>query len=82
MVKWRGMNNERVEIDPQIMMGKPVIRGTRIPVYVILNLLAEGYDADRVIKEYPDLTHDDILAALRYGATMTHFEEFESMAKV
>lgn len=74
------MVNNRIEINPNIMMGKPVIRGTRIPVYVILNLLAEGYDAKKIIKEYPDLTREDILAAIRYAARITHFEELKSPA--
>ena len=57
------------------MRGKPVIRGTRIPVYVILNLLAEGYDAKRIIREYPDLTRADILGAIDYASRVTRFEE-------
>jgi len=65
----------RIEINPKIMMGKPVIKGTRIPVYVILNLLAEGCDFDEIIKEYPDLTRKDILAALDYAAKVTKFRE-------
>jgi len=72
-------NNNHIEINPKIMMGKPVIKGTRIPVYVILNLLAEGYTFEDIIKEYPDLTKKDILAALRYGAKITQFRE---LAKV
>lgn len=71
--------NNRIEINPKIMMGKPVIRGTRIPVYVILNLLAEGYDFEKIIKEYPDLTNQDILAAISYAAKITKFRE---LAKV
>ena len=65
----------RIEINPKIMMGKPVIKGTRIPVYVILNLLAEGYDFNEIIEEYPDLTEKDILAALEYAAKVTKFRE-------
>lgn len=67
--------NNRIEINPEIMMGKPVIKGTRIPVYVILNLLAEGYNFEKIIKEYPDLTYKDILAALEYAAKVTKFRE-------
>lgn len=52
---------EHIEINPKIMLGKPVIKGTRIPVYVILNLLGEGYTIEQIIKEYPDLTREDIL---------------------
>lgn len=66
---------ERIEINPRIMMGKPVIKGTRIPVHVILNLLAEGYDEKEIKKEYPDLIKDDILAALRFASLTTRFEE-------
>jgi len=57
------------------MRGKPVIKGTRIPVYVVLNLLAEGYDQKRIIKDYPDLTRQDILAAIEYASQFTRFEE-------
>ncbi len=66
---------ERIEVNPKIMMGKPVIRGTRIPVYVILNLLAEGYNEKEVQAEYPDLEKADIPAALRFAALTTQFEE-------
>ena len=66
---------DRIEINPRIMMGKPVIKGTRIPVYVILGLLGAGQTERQIIKEYPDLTKDDILAALRFAASTTNFEE-------
>ena len=67
-------NVERITIDPKIMHGKPVIRGTRIPVYVILNLLAGGMSEEEVLKEYPDLTRDDILACLEYAARLAEEE--------
>lgn len=69
------MKNNRIEINPRIMRGKPVVRGTRIPVYVILDLLAEGYDARKIIREYPDLTRQDILGAIEYASHLTRFEE-------
>lgn len=65
----------RIEINPKIMLGKPVIKGTRIPVYIILNLLAEGYDAKKIRKEYPDLTREDIAAVLKFASLTTKFEE-------
>lgn len=66
---------ERITIDPRIMVGKPVIKGTRIPIYVILNLLGEGYTPSEIIEEYPDLTKEDILEAVRFAAKFTNFEE-------
>lgn len=56
-------------------MGKPVVKGTRIPVYVILNLLAEGCTEREIRKDYPDITREDIAAVLRFAASMTQFEE-------
>ncbi len=61
----------RIIVDPKILAGKPVIKGTRIPVYLVLNLLANGYDFDKIIDAYPRLTRQDIEAAikpLRYSA--------------
>jgi len=54
----------RITIDPKIMHGKPVIKGTRIPIYIILNLLADNIMPKEILEEYPDLTIDDILACL------------------
>jgi uncharacterized protein (DUF433 family) len=67
--------NERIEINPKIMAGKPVIKGTRIPVYLILDLLAEGKTFDDIIDAYPDLQKEDIEAALHYAGHLTRFEE-------
>jgi len=57
----------RIEVNPNILLGKPVIAGTRIPVYLILNLLASGYDSRRIMEAYPGLTEEDIRAALEYA---------------
>ena len=67
--------NKRIIADPNILTGKPVIAGTRIPVYLILNLLAHGYDFDRIIKAYPVLTKDDIKAAITYSEARMKREE-------
>ncbi len=69
---------DRITVDPNIMVGKPVIKGTRIPVYVILNLLGEGCTFEEIIKEYPDLTKEDIFAAIKFAARFTDFEEVEA----
>lgn len=65
----------RIVVDPRIMMGRPVIRGTRIPVNLVVNLVAEGYTQNQIIKEYPDLTEPDIQAALKFVARLANFEE-------
>jgi uncharacterized protein (DUF433 family) len=54
---------ERVEVNPKIMLGKPVIRGTRIPVELILRKLGEGATLDDLLDAYPRLTPEDIRAA-------------------
>jgi uncharacterized protein (DUF433 family) len=62
------MKYERIEINPQVMMGKPVIRGTRVPVELILRKLGEGATEAELLDAYPRLTHADIQAALAYAA--------------
>ena len=64
----------RITIDPEIMHGKPVIKNTRIPVYIVLNLLAGGLRPEEILKEYPDLTREDILACLEYAAELAQEE--------
>ncbi len=59
---------ERITVDPKILVGKPVIKGTRIAVEFLLELLAEGWTHDQIIKNYPRLSADDIQAALHYAA--------------
>ncbi len=65
----------RIVVDPAILAGKPVIVGTRIPVVLILNLLANGYDVARIISAYPNLTEEDIRAAIAYSAERLEREE-------
>ena len=59
---------QRIRIDPNICFGKPCIRGTRIWVSLILDQLAAGETFEDVMSNYPQLTHQDILAAIAYGA--------------
>ena len=59
--------NDRIELDPRVCNGKPVIRATRIPVKVILELLVEGLTWDGIKKEYPELSSEDIRATLEYA---------------
>jgi len=59
---------DRITVDPAIMHGKPVVRGMRMPVQTILELLASGMTFDEVLDDFPYLERDDLLAALEYGA--------------
>ena len=59
---------ERITLSPKIMVGKPIIRGTRLTVQYILNLLAHGASIDEILQEYKGLTKEDILACLLYAS--------------
>jgi len=61
----------RISINPNICFGKPCIRGTRIWVSLLLDLLANGMSVEEILAEYPQLTEEDIRAAIAYGAEMT-----------
>jgi uncharacterized protein (DUF433 family) len=66
----------RISSDPDILHGKPCIKGTRIPVYLIVSLVAEGESVENIIKDYPSLTPEDIKAALRYAAKLSEYEAY------
>ncbi len=66
---------QRIEINPHIMLGKPVIRGTRIPVELILRKLAQKITIAEILRDYPNLTEQDIQAALFYAAEVLSEEE-------
>lgn len=61
---------DRIEINSQIMMGKPVIKGTRIPVEIILRKLADKISVEEILRDYPRLKEEDIKAAVLYAAEM------------
>jgi uncharacterized protein (DUF433 family) len=62
------MSHERIEVNPEIMAGKPVVRGTRVPVELVLRKLGAGMSAEQVLADHPRLTHDDIRAAQAFAA--------------
>jgi uncharacterized protein (DUF433 family) len=66
---------QRISIDPKVMVGKPVIRGTRIPVELIVRMLAQGGPEAEVLHEYPRLEAEDIRAALDYAARVLADED-------
>lgn len=63
-------DEDRIIIDPKILVGKPVIRGTRIAVEFVIDLLAEGWSHQQILANYPHLTQQDITACLRYAGSM------------
>ena len=63
-----GNLTNRIEINPEVMLGKPVIRGTRIPVELVLRKLSDGANENDLLDAYPRLTKEDIQAALAYAA--------------
>lgn len=65
----------RIETNPNIMFGKPIIRGSRLPVEIILEKLAYGETEDEILKEYPFLKKEDIKAALLFAAKTLSLEE-------
>lgn len=67
---------ERIEIDPEVMLGKPVIRGTRITVEIILEKIAAGCSIEEIVSEYPRLIRDDVLAAVAYARQAIGTDEF------
>jgi uncharacterized protein (DUF433 family) len=61
---WR----ERIEVNPKILLGKPIIKGTRLAAEFVLELLAERWTHEEILKSYPQLTEEDIWAVLSYSA--------------
>ena len=65
----------RIVVNPKIMAGKPILKGTRITVELVLRLLAQGRSYEEILKDYPHLTKDDISAVLLYAAKVAGEEE-------
>jgi uncharacterized protein (DUF433 family) len=62
--------NERITIDPDVCHGQACVKGTRIPVHQIVHMLANGDSIEDLLREYPSLTREDILACLDYAASL------------
>jgi uncharacterized protein (DUF433 family) len=63
---------ERITVDPEILAGKPVVRGTRLAVEFVLELLAAGQSEREILANYPGLAREDILACLSYASYLAH----------
>lgn len=69
-MNWR----ERITVDPAILVGKPIIKGTRISVEFVIDLLSRGWTQDRILREYDHLTAEDIQACLAYASELLKAE--------
>jgi uncharacterized protein (DUF433 family) len=69
----------RITSDPAVLLGKPVIRGTRIPVYLIVQLVEAGYSAADIVDDYPDLSEEDVEAAVAYAADVASRTEIRPL---
>ncbi len=67
--------NERITIDPNVCHGKPVIKGTRVLVGNILGALGAGDSLEHILEDYPNITREDVLAAIDFGGQLSRFEE-------
>ena len=67
-MNWR----DRIEIEPDVLAGKPVVRGTRLSAELILELLAAGETEEQLLSDYPRLTREDVLACLSYASHLAH----------
>jgi uncharacterized protein (DUF433 family) len=74
MLKMHIMWQDHIESTPNVLRGKPRIKGTRIPVGLILGYLAEGYSHEKIIAEFPDLDKEQIAACLDYARELAEFE--------
>ncbi|MBI4146214.1 DUF433 domain-containing protein [Candidatus Woesearchaeota archaeon] len=74
--------SDRIIIDKKILAGKPIIRGTRISVEFILELLASGMTIAEILKNYPELKREDVLAALAYASRVLRNEELYAVAQL
>jgi uncharacterized protein (DUF433 family) len=66
---------KRIIVDPRIMVGKPVIRGTRIPVDAIIHRIAQGETIEEILENYPKITRQDVKAALEYAERLVRGED-------
>jgi len=66
---------DRIIVDPKIMVGKPVVKGTRIPVEIVLERLAEDLDTKTLFEDYPRLTEEDVKACLAYAEAVIEGED-------
>lgn len=75
MTGWK----ERIVIDPEILTGKPIIKGTRLAVEFVIDLLAQGWSEQEILRNYPGITKEDIQACLAYASETLKLEKVYSL---
>jgi uncharacterized protein (DUF433 family) len=76
-MEWR----ERITIDPDVLVGKPVVKGTRIAVELVIDLLARGYTTEQVLQQYDQLAPEDVQACLAYAAEILQSERVYALPR-
>ena len=71
---------QRIVLNPDILAGKPVVKGTRLAVELIIDLLASEWSEEEILQNYPGLTHEDIVACLRYASAVLRAEQVYPIA--
>ena len=72
----------RIVVNPAVLLGKPVVRGTRLAVEFIVDLLAQGWSEADILRNYPGLTHEDVLACLNYASSLLRAEKVYPLESV
>jgi uncharacterized protein (DUF433 family) len=78
MTEWK----DRIVVDPEILVGKPIVKGTRISVELIMDRLGDGWTLEDITAAYPRVTRDDILAAIAFVTEVFREEEYVALRKV
>ena len=73
---------DRIEVNPAVLVGKPIIKGSRISVELILDRLADGWSMEDVLNSYPHISREDVLAALSFASELFKEETFVAVGKI
>jgi len=73
---------DRIEVNPDVLVGKPIIKGTRISVELIMDRMADGWTMEDVLAAYPHISREDVLAALSFASELFKEESFVAVGKV
>jgi uncharacterized protein (DUF433 family) len=77
MTDWKA----HIAVDPEVLVGKPIIKGTRISVELILDRLADGWSTEQILDAYPRVTREDVLAAIAFATEVFREEEYIAIRK-